>query len=105
MKPAILASSRRLAEFDAWELSAQLQVTEKVRARRSLNVESVVGLPRYWQRDIVVRGFFYGTAPVLKLVQIDSRFGEDPAFGAQGLGSLCVFFVRLFNFFYVKKII
>ena len=42
----------------------------------------LVNLPRYWRRDIIVRGICCGTASLLNFVQIDSRFffclGVDP---------------------------
>jgi len=40
----------------------------------NLDVESVVGFPHCWRRDITVRDFCCGKAAVLKFVQIDSRF-------------------------------
>ena len=42
--------------------------------RCSLDVESVVGLLVCWRGGTTVRGFYCGTSPLLKFVQIDCRF-------------------------------
>jgi len=76
-EPAILASPRKLAESEAREPSATMKVCGVI-----WMFENVVGLPRCWRRDIIVRVFCRGTAPLLKFVQIDSEFflhwGVDP---------------------------
>ena len=53
----------------------------------------MVDLPHYWQRDIIVRGFCCGTAPVLKFVQIDSN-----SHNSKSLGSTMMVFVGILDF-------